>query len=199
MPLTKIKSLGITDGTIALADLSATGTASASTFLRGDNAWGAVSAGIIQIKQTLKTDTFSSSSSSFTDITGMSISITPTLSTSKILVVVDMKVGGTSTGTPTIYKLLRGSTDIYIGDSSSSRSSVFAAHSVADGTGYPLFCISSFFIDNPATTSATTYKIQMKTDTSPSHVNKTHSDNDNSNYPRTASTITVIELAQGIL
>ena len=129
----------------------------------------------------------------------MSVSITPTLSTSKILVVVDMKVGGTSTGTPTIYKLLRGSTDIYIGDAASSRGRVFAAHSVADGVGYPLFCISSFFIDDPATTSATTYKIQMKTDTSASLVNRTYTDSDNSNYPRTASTITVIELAQGIL
>ena len=37
MPLTKIKSLGITDGTIALADLSATGTKDATTYLRGDN------------------------------------------------------------------------------------------------------------------------------------------------------------------
>ena len=39
MPLTKIQSLGITDGTIAIADFSATGTPSATTFLRGDNSW----------------------------------------------------------------------------------------------------------------------------------------------------------------
>ena len=35
----------IQDGVIALADLSATGTASSSTFLRGDNAWAAIPAG----------------------------------------------------------------------------------------------------------------------------------------------------------
>jgi len=192
MALTKIQSLGITDGTIVNADINAS-AAIASTKLSG------ISAGIIQIKQTVKTDTFTSSSGSFTDITGMSVSITPTLSTSKILVVVDMKVGGTSTGTPTNYKLLRDSTDIYIGDSAGSRSRVFAAHSVNDGVGYPMFCISSFFIDNPSTTSATTYKVQMKTDTSASYVNRTEEDNNNSDYPRTASTITVIELAVGIL
>ena len=36
---------GLPDDSVALADLSATGTASASTFLRGDNAWAAVPAG----------------------------------------------------------------------------------------------------------------------------------------------------------
>ena len=34
-----VGSTNIADGTIAIADLSATGTPSSSTFLRGDNAW----------------------------------------------------------------------------------------------------------------------------------------------------------------
>lgn len=46
-----VTSAKIADGTIALADLSATGTASASTFLRGDNAWGEVGGGITQANQ----------------------------------------------------------------------------------------------------------------------------------------------------
>ena len=40
MPLSKINNLSIADGAVTIADLSATGTASASTFLRGDNTWG---------------------------------------------------------------------------------------------------------------------------------------------------------------
>ena len=158
-----------------------------------------VSGGIIQIKQTTKTDTFTSSSGSFTDITGMSVSITPTLSTSKILVIVDARAGGTSTGTPTRYKLLRGSTDIYIGDADGSRSRAFSMWSVADGVGYAVGQISTFFIDNPATTSATTYKIQMATDTTASYINRDATANNNSSYARMASSITVIELAVGIL
>ena len=47
MPLTRIKSLGITDGTIALADLSATGTKDATTFLRGDNTFAVPPAGAL--------------------------------------------------------------------------------------------------------------------------------------------------------
>ena len=50
--------------------------------------------GIIQVKQTVKTDTFTSSSTSYTDITGLSVSITPTRSDSKILVMLTM--GGLS-------------------------------------------------------------------------------------------------------
>jgi hypothetical protein len=192
MPLTKIQSLGITDGTIVNADINASAAIDASK-LTG------ISAGIIQIKQTVKTDTFSSSSSSFTDITGMSVSITPTLSTSKILVVVDARAGGNSTGTPTRYKLLRDSTDIYIGDADGSRSRAFSMWSVADGAGYAVGQISTFFIDNPATTSAITYKIQMGTDGSISYINRDGTANNNSSYARMASSITVIELAVGIL
>ena len=43
MARTTIRTDDITDGQVAIADLSATGTASASTFLRGDNSWTAVS------------------------------------------------------------------------------------------------------------------------------------------------------------
>ena len=42
MARTTIRTDDITDGQVAIADLSATGTASASTYLRGDNSWTAV-------------------------------------------------------------------------------------------------------------------------------------------------------------
>ena len=50
--------------------------------------------GIIQIKQTLKTDSFNTTSQNLVDITGMSVSITPTRSDSKILVQVHLSFGG---------------------------------------------------------------------------------------------------------
>ena len=56
------------------------------------------SGGIIQVKSTTKTDTFSTTSSSYTDITGLSVSITPTRSDSKILIFVTVHgVGNAST------------------------------------------------------------------------------------------------------
>jgi hypothetical protein len=53
-----VTSAKIADGTIALADLSATGTASASTFLRGDNAWGAVSSDVVKLATVTNTTSF---------------------------------------------------------------------------------------------------------------------------------------------
>ena len=48
------------------------------------------SGGIIQVKSVIKTDTFTTDSTSYTDVTGLSVSITPTRSDSKILVMVTM-------------------------------------------------------------------------------------------------------------
>ena len=49
--------------------------------------------GIIQIVEKVKTDVFTSTSTSFVDITGMSVSITPTSNTSKILVIIILQEG----------------------------------------------------------------------------------------------------------
>ena len=44
-PAGSVGASQITDGSIALAKLSATGTKDATTFLRGDNYWGAIASG----------------------------------------------------------------------------------------------------------------------------------------------------------
>ena len=55
---------------------------------------------------------------------------------------------------------------------------------------------SSFnFLDSPATTSSTTYKIQFITDTATTYINRTAGDVDASYTGRTQSTITVMEIA----
>ena len=45
MSITKITTDVVSDDAVAVAQLSATGTASSSTFLRGDNAWAAAGGG----------------------------------------------------------------------------------------------------------------------------------------------------------
>jgi len=54
---------GLNDGSIALADLSATGTASASTFLRGDNSWAAAGGGITHASEFRINSAFSAGTS----------------------------------------------------------------------------------------------------------------------------------------
>jgi len=59
----------IANATIALAKLSATGTPSAATFLRGDNAWGAVTSGLTEADQWRLTTSLTMSTSGLADIT----------------------------------------------------------------------------------------------------------------------------------
>ena len=90
------------------------------------------SGGIIQVVSTTKTDTFSSSSTN-TDITGLSVTITPQSSSSKILVF--MSVTGTNQHTSQrfAFGLKRGSTEIAQGDAASNRTRASAGCLIVTG------------------------------------------------------------------
>jgi hypothetical protein len=107
---------------------------------------------VLQVVNSAFSTGISSSSSTLSD-TGLTATITPTSATSKILVLVDLNGCGKDTGNTYMRTaLLRGATNIaflgvfegYTGNSSST----FYGN------------ISTNYLDSPATTSATTYKIQ---------------------------------------
>ena len=149
------------------------------------------SGGIIQCVQTVKTDTFSTTSTTFTDITGMSVSITPSSSSSKILVFVYLN--DSNSANFTMHKLLRGSTDIFLGDSAGSRIQVTAG-AMTDNNR--LRTTNFQYLDSPSTTSATTYKVQMRVNTSETgYINRSSADPDGVPYMRSASAITVMEVS----
>ena len=151
-----------------------------------------------QIVQTTKTDTFNTTSSSFTDLTGMSLSITPTSTSSKIL----LKTCVTWGGSQNVYgfgKFVRGSTDIFMGDSGGGNrtSATFPMEHLNHGSGtFNCFVASSEFLDSPSTTSATTYKIQVRTHDG-SHtlyINRPENNNDETYTGRFTSSITAMEV-----
>ena len=107
--------------------------------------------GIIQIVQTVKQDQFTTSSTSYVDVTGMSATITPKFSTSKILVMVMTTVQ--QNGARTRF-------DIHNSTSGGRISGSTNGMQGAEGTSVNLPCHMSF-LHSPATTSATTYKVQM--------------------------------------
>jgi hypothetical protein len=147
--------------------------------------------GVLQVVSTTKTDTFSTTSTSYVDITGLSVSITPTSSSSKILVILSLS-GSESAGWG--YQLVRGSTAICIGDSGGgSRRQASGGISVRDTNGINNGSVT--FLDSPATTSSTTYKVQMYVPSSTGYVNRTFGDVDATYTIRTASTITLMEIA----
>ena len=90
------------------------------------------------------------SSTSYND-TGLSLSITPTLDTSKIMVMVTQNIGTSATvNVGFSINLVRGATQLW------------EAPNKADTTTDLQHPISILYLDSPATTSATTYKTQMK-------------------------------------
>lgn len=155
---------------------------------------------ILQVVSTTKTDTSSFTSNTtntFVDLSGLSVSITPSSASSKILVEFDVSV---AVGTGTVHvRLVRGSTAIAVGDSASNRlQSTVARRSQSSVYALESTPMSMSFLDSPNTTSATTYKLQGTAGSSYNttyYVNRSSSDTDADYGARVASTITVIEVA----
>ena len=160
---------------------------------------GAVGGKVLQVVSTNKTDTFASSSiaNTFVDITGLSVSITPSSASNKILILATVNHGVDGIRA-TALKLLRGSTAINIGTASGDRP---AASTVGIGENYDSNRgeVSSInFLDSPNTTSSITYKIQvgiLESTANVARVNTSGPDNDATYIARSASTITVMEIA----
>lgn len=125
---------------------------------------GATAGGIIQTVQVVKTDTTSqSSASSFNDISGISVTITPTTSSAKILIIPDLALGSSEMSSyHLVWRLLRGSTAVGVSTSATSAqlTGTGGMHRAASGINAYFFGCSKIFVDSPATTSATTYKCQ---------------------------------------
>lgn len=147
-----------------------------------------------QIVSTFKSDSFTAAASStWTDITGMSVSITPTASTSKVYVQLTLTGDGNFGDSSMAVKLLRGSTDIALGDSAGSRIQSTVGSYTAGTNSVNSMVIN--YLDSPATTSATTYKVQgIALGGSNIYVNRSKGDVNSSAYARYVSSITVTEI-----
>jgi hypothetical protein len=83
----------LADDAVGIAELSATGTASSSTYLRGDNSWAAAGGGkVLQVVASYDTGGQDSTTSTSFIASGHSGAITPSASSSKILIYADTVV-----------------------------------------------------------------------------------------------------------
>jgi len=112
---------------------------------------------ILQVVSTTKTDLFSTTSSSLTEITGLNVSITPTSTSSKIHLEIDISVGGATAYVG--FNIKRDSTLIAVstapsnsGSHDASFGNVILHNSGIDSGGFN-------FLDSPNTTSTITYKV----------------------------------------
>jgi hypothetical protein len=151
---------------------------------------------VLQVLSTTKTDTASSSSSTFTDITGLSVNITPSSASNKILVLAYINVAYDYLLAKVGVRIMRGSTALAIGDTAGSRIRT-SGFLYADSENYSTFTLSVNFLDSPSSTSALTYKCQFSNldNAGTVYVNRAESDTDSTITGRSASGITVMEIA----
>ena len=160
-----------------------------------------IGGGIIQVKSTTITNTFDNDQETFVDVTGVTVTITPTRSDSKILVMYNGCAGIESTnrmGHVRIVRVIGGTTNttIYVGDQGQSNQAR-ASSSFACFNNYNLESFSGTFMDSPATTSPVTYKMQVAAGDQGYKVNIGRDDGNSNEFSRARvpTSITVMEVS----
>jgi hypothetical protein len=149
----------------------------------------------VQVIQVIKTDTFSTTSTSFVDVTGLTVNITPTSSANKILIIAQVNGSGPDHSG---FRLARNGSGIYVGDSVGGLRTLASAANFYFGPSNSLNIENAtiVYLDSPATTSSTTYNVQaMIASASTFFVNRSSGD-DAANYSfRVPCSITVMEIS----
>ena len=169
---------GLPDG-IVDADMLAANAVTSGKLASG------VGGKILQVKQTFKNDTASTNSGTFAAISGLTVSITPSSSSNKILFSGCLYLAGS--GSESNYRLKRGST--IIGQSSTMADD--ADGSFAHGGGSRYAGHSFAFLDSPSSTSSATYSIEWRVHSGTTYLNRTW----DSGWFHGASSVTAMEVA----
>ena len=151
----------------------------------------------IQVVQSIKTDVFSTTSTSYVNVTGLSVSISPKFATSKILVIGNISLGSSTVDRYSVFgRLLRNSSPIFIATSVESRDAGTFSYQMGGFEG-PM-SQSFTYLDSPATTSSTTYDVQIRAESpQTAYINRgLEADGNTGITPRVVSSITVMEIAQ---
>jgi len=151
----------------------------------GVPAWGSDASGkVLQVVSAVYSTSTGITTTSYAD-TGLTATITPTLNTSKILVLISQHItlsGGAVSGGA--VKILRGSTDIYT-VAGTNNQAFLAGETAANSYLGGSFAFN--YLDSPATTSATTYKTQGRRNSNASSVMTFNGDG-------ASSSITLLEI-----
>mgnify|MGYP003644736268 CR=1 FL=1 len=155
---------------------------------------------VLQVVSTIKQDTFSMSGASFVEITGLTVSITPTTTSNKVLVQVSLgRVGPNSgVGSTVAFQLFRGATVVGAGTPTGSQLATSFVTSASSNTNYSFGGFAFQFLDSPSSTSSITYSIKMLAESSTTaYINRSFAGGTTAaTYDAaSSSTITVMEIA----
>jgi hypothetical protein len=146
---------------------------------------------VLQVQYTAKLGGFAVGATGLVDVTDYNVSITPSATTSKVLVMAHFSgyQGDYGGG----FRLYRGSTFISSPTSAGNRPLTHTAGYIGQTNSTQTYSIC--ILDEPSTTSATTYKIVVYAVSNTQYkVNESNDDSNTSDRPRTISTITAMEI-----
>ena len=158
------------------------------------SSWIALGGKLGQVVSTTKTDTYTMSSQTYTTVTGLTATITPTSATSKIYIVGSLSGVGDVGVTRGMARLVRDSTALAVGDTAGSRVSGTVQLPISESGD--VFSQTLTFLDSPSSTSALVYGIQIRLNDSGAtiYVNRSKGDGNTVSDARVVSTITVMEI-----
>jgi hypothetical protein len=139
--------------------------------------------------------TASTTSTTYVDIAGMTLDITPSATSSNVLIHITMNISGNASGVMGVVRLLRDGSPIFIGDQAdSNRSRGMFTCRVYSNQFIPNYS-ATFYDTTISTTSAATYKLQWATETGYSILlNVANAGSDILKYGTTVSSITLVEI-----
>jgi hypothetical protein len=151
---------------------------------------------VLQVVQTVKTNKFTTTSASPVDITDLSVAITPTSASSKILILTNINYGGEDNLYGALY-VLRNSTNVIVSTypTGNQIAATFGVGQPKDS--FKLASASHIYLDSPNTTSVITYKVQAASTFNSLQltINAPFQTTDASYIIGGTSTITVMEIA----
>ena len=160
----------------------------------------AVGGKILQVVTTIKSDTASWSSTQLRTDTGLQATITPSATSSKILINYLVGIGYHTNCNQFYIHMDRNGTEIAQGDAATGRKRAAASpvNYAAINESYIVTSVSGCFLDTPSSTSALTYKVQhsgVSTSSDAFYLNRSYDDRSNTGYDaRTSSNIILMEV-----
>ena len=155
MALSKIDTAAIADDAVVAAAIAANAVGSSEL---------SVSTGkVLQVKQVDQKGRLTLTATSYTTVSGLSVSITPSSTSNKILLIAHVE--GSGTDRYNAFRFYRGSTPIGIGNAGSSEERMsfsFDCNPSSTHDQYVNHNAGMTFLDSPSTTSATTYTVKFR-------------------------------------
>ena len=187
---------GATELTTAPADTDEFLISDAGTLKRIDASLVVGGGKIGQVVAVTKTSTFSTTSTGMTGVTGFTADITPTATSSKVLVIVTCGSFQNDNGNARAFmQVVRGSTNITAGDAATGEEVGSAVCGRSNDGAHHQFPTVISVLDSPNTTSSTTYSVQAcRGPDSAGVVNLNRSGSQNADAGNTISTMTLMEV-----